>query len=216
MTTSPDLQFTMVNSVLLLVCATLLAGSAHTVEANQGDVKQQLKDDPRRLAIKVLEEKILAIQTGLSGLNNTVIANQKEVMRVNCNVSRNSRDISTNKNGIKTSQLPQTMKTTIPIPRSWTNLQFIHATVLTLWLTHTTPYANLSLRDLEPSAGDQIAQKPGIQPLTSGSIVASSVVSFARAQLKKLQRTHWQTHHHKQQGVRLQVSPRLSLYPYSA
>ena len=101
----------MVKIVLLLVCATLLAGSAHTVEANQGDVKQQLKDNPRGTpeeyytqVIKALEEKILAIQTGLSGLNNTVIANQKEVMRVNCNVSRNSRDISTNTNGIKTNQ----------------------------------------------------------------------------------------------------------------
>ena len=100
----------MAKIVSLLVCVTLLAGSAHTVEANQGDVKQ-LKDDPRGTpeeyytqVIKALEEKILAIQTGLSDLNNTVIANQKEVMRVNSNVSRNSRDISTNTNGIKTNQ----------------------------------------------------------------------------------------------------------------
>ena len=75
------------------MCATLLAGSARTVEANQGE---QLKDNPRgtpeEQAIEALEEKILAIQTGLSDLNNTVIANQKEVMRVNCNVSRNSLD----------------------------------------------------------------------------------------------------------------------------
>ena len=113
-------------------------------------------------------------------------------------------------------QLPQTMKTTITIPRSWTNLQFIHATVLTLWSTHTTPYVNLPPqcpKDLELIARDPIVRMPGLQPLTYRLIVGSGVVSFARAQLKKLQRTHWQTHLHQQQGVRLQASPRLRLHP---
>ena len=99
----------MAKIVLLLVCAILLAGSAHNVEANQGDVKQQLKDDPRGTpeeyytqVIKALEEKILAIQTGLSDLNNTVIANQKEVMRVNSSTAKNSQAINSNSKKLST------------------------------------------------------------------------------------------------------------------
>ena len=88
--------------------------SRHTPEANQGGAMQRLKDDPcgtpvecYAQAIKALEEaeqKILALQTGLSDLNHTMTANQKILSHLNHTVNSSilglKGNVAKNKNAV--------------------------------------------------------------------------------------------------------------------